>query len=136
LSEEDVIITGQITDAELLAYYRTAHLYWSVSEHEGFGVPLVEAMWFDVPVVAYRSAAVPETLGEAGLMFDRKDDLRAVAALAKLVTRDDETLRRRAIAAGRARREAFTPASVRRILDELLARMESCAGQRRRVEVA
>ncbi|HEX8423244.1 MAG TPA: glycosyltransferase, partial [Pyrinomonadaceae bacterium] len=125
-----VVVTGQITDAELLAYYRTAHLYWSLSEHEGFGVPLVEAMWFDVPVLAYRSAAVPETLGEAGLTFDGKDDLRAAARLAKLVTRDDEPLRRRIIAAGRARREAFTPASVHSILDELLARLESSNGRR------
>jgi glycosyltransferase involved in cell wall biosynthesis len=131
---EHVRITGQITDAELLAYYRTAHLYWSVSEHEGFGVPLVEAMWFDVPVLAYRSAAVPETLGEAGVTFDRKDDLRAVAALAKLVTRDDDALRRRTVEAGRARREAFTPARVRVILDDLIARMESSAAGRRRVE--
>ena len=127
---DHVILTGQITDAELLAYYRTAHLYWSLSEHEGFGVPLVEAMWFDVPVLAYRSAAVPETLGEAGLAFDGKDDLRAVARLAKLVTRDDEPLRRRIIAAGRARREAFTSASVHSILDELLARLESSHGRR------
>jgi len=127
---DHVILTGQITDAELLAYYRTAHLYWSLSEHEGFGVPLVEAMWFDVPIVAYRSAAVPETLGEAGLAFDSKDDLRAAARLAKLVTRDDEPLRRRIIAAGRARREAFTPASVHSILDELLAQLESSNGRR------
>jgi glycosyltransferase involved in cell wall biosynthesis len=127
---DHVIVSGQITDAELLAYYRTAHLYWSLSEHEGFGVPLVEAMWFDVPVVAYRSAAVPETLGEAGVMFDSKDDLRAVAALAKLVTRDDDALRRRTVAAGRARREAFTPASVHSMLDELIARMRSSAGRR------
>lgn len=134
---EHVIVTGQTTDAELLAYYRTAHLYWSVSEHEGFGVPLVEAMWFDVPVVAYRSAAVPETLGEAGLAtFDSKDDLRAVAALAKLITRDDETLRRRLIAAGRARRDAFTPARVHPILDELIARMETSGRRRRGEEVA
>jgi glycosyltransferase involved in cell wall biosynthesis len=125
-----VVVTGQINDAELLAYYRTAHLYWSLSEHEGFGVPLVEAMWFDVPVVAYRSAAVPETLGEAGVMFDRKDDLRAVARLVKLVTRDDKSLRRRTIAAGRARREAFTPASVHSILDELIERMRSSAARR------
>ncbi|HEY9403054.1 MAG TPA: glycosyltransferase [Pyrinomonadaceae bacterium] len=124
---DHVILTGQITDAELLAYYRTAHLYWSLSEHEGFGVPLVEAMWFDVPVVAYRSAAVPETLGEAGLVFDGKDDLRAAARLAKLITRDDDALRRRIIAAGRARREAFTRASVHSILDELLARVRSSA---------
>jgi glycosyltransferase involved in cell wall biosynthesis len=127
---DHVVVTGQIMDAELLAYYRTAHLYWSLSEHEGFGVPLVESMWFDVPVLAYRSAAVPETLGEAGIMFDGKDDLRAVAALAKLVTRDDDDLRRRTIAAGRARREAFTPASVHSILDELIARMESSASNR------
>ncbi|HLL14696.1 MAG TPA: glycosyltransferase [Pyrinomonadaceae bacterium] len=127
---DHVILTGQITDAELLAYYRTAHLYWSLSEHEGFGVPLVEAMWFDVPIVAYRSAAVPETLGEAGLTFDSKDDLRDAARLAKLVTRDDEPLRRRIIAAGRARREAFTPASVRHVLDELLARLEGSTGRR------
>ncbi|HZH89234.1 MAG TPA: glycosyltransferase [Pyrinomonadaceae bacterium] len=127
---EHIVVTGQITDAELLAYYRTAHLYWSMSEHEGFGVPLVEAMWFDVPVVAYRSAAVPETLGEAGLTFDSKEDLRAVATLAKLVTRDDDSLRRRIIAAGRARRDAFTPASVHPILDGLIARMEASSGRR------
>jgi glycosyltransferase involved in cell wall biosynthesis len=45
-----------------------------MSEHEGFGVPLVEAMWFDIPVLAYSSSAVPETLGEAGLMFNNKND--------------------------------------------------------------
>ncbi|HEX8128649.1 MAG TPA: glycosyltransferase [Pyrinomonadaceae bacterium] len=133
---EHVIVTGQITDAELLAYYRTAHLYWSLSEHEGFGVPLVEAMWFDVPVLAYRSAAVPETLGEAGLLFERKDDLRATARLAKLVTREDDALRLRLITAGRARREAFTPASIHIVLDELIARMESAAVRRRVEEVA
>jgi glycosyltransferase involved in cell wall biosynthesis len=130
---EHVVVTGQITDAELLAYYRTAHLYWSLSEHEGFGVPLVEAMWFDVPVLAYRSTATPETLGRAGVTFERKDDLRAVATLAKLLTRDDEPLRRRTIAAGRERREAFTPARVQLILDELLARMESLPARREEV---
>jgi glycosyltransferase involved in cell wall biosynthesis len=133
---EHVTVTGRIADAELLAYYRTAHLYWSLSEHEGFGVPLVEAMWFDVPVLAYGGAAVPETLGEAGLLFDRKDDLRAAARLAKLVTRDDEDLRRRLIAAGRARREAFTPASIQTVLDELIARMERATGASRVAEVA
>ncbi|HEX8457236.1 MAG TPA: glycosyltransferase [Pyrinomonadaceae bacterium] len=120
-----VHVTGLIDDAELLAYYRTAHLYLSLSEHEGFGVPLVEAMWFDVPVLAYESTAVAETLGDAGLLFDDKDDLRAVAALAKLLTRDDAQMRRRLVEAGRARREAFTPASVERVLDELIARLES-----------
>jgi glycosyltransferase involved in cell wall biosynthesis len=134
--DEHVVVTGQITDAELLAYYRTAHLYWSLSEHEGFGVPLVEAMWFDVPVAAYRSAATPETIGDAGVTFERKDDLRAVASLVKLLTRDDENLRRRTIAAGRERREAFTPARVHLILEELLARMERSRAGRLAQEVA
>ncbi|MGI9107925.1 MAG: glycosyltransferase family 4 protein [Pyrinomonadaceae bacterium] len=128
-----IIVTGQITDAELLAYYRTAHLYWSLSEHEGFGVPLVEAMWCDVPILAYSRAATPETLGDAGMTFASKDDLRAVATLAKLLTRDDKDLRRRVIAAGRERREAFTPASVHVILDELIARMGSSSRQREEV---
>jgi len=131
---EHVLVTGQIADADLLAYYRTAHLYWSLSEHEGFGVPLVEAMWFDVAVLAYSRAATPETLGDAGMTFDSKDDLRAVARLAKLLTRDDEHLRRRIIAAGRVRREAFAPASVHVILDQLIARMENLS--RRAEEVA
>lgn len=136
--DRHVIITGQITDAELLAYYRTAHLYWSLSEHEGFGVPFVEAMWFDVPMLAYRSTATPETLGEAGMTFESKDDLRAVAMLAKLLTPGggDESLRRSIIAAGRVRREAFTPASVHSILDKLIARMENLNLQRREEEVA
>jgi len=99
---------------------------------------LVEAMWFDVPVLAYRSTATPETLGEAGITFESKDDLRAVAMLAKLLTRrgGDEDLRRRTIAAGRARRAAFTPASVHVILDKLIARMENLNRQRRAQEVA
>jgi glycosyltransferase involved in cell wall biosynthesis len=132
---EHVFVTGQITDAELLAYYRTAHLYWSLSEHEGFGVPLVEAMWFDVPVLAYKSTATPQTLGAAGVTFESKEDLRAAATLAKLLTRDDDSLRGRIIAAGRERREAFIPARVHSILDELLARMENLP-VRRDVEVA
>ena len=48
--QNHVTITGKVSDRELQAYFKTAHLYWSMSEHEGFGVPLIEAMWFDVPV--------------------------------------------------------------------------------------
>ncbi|MDQ5846483.1 MAG: glycosyltransferase [Acidobacteriota bacterium] len=121
---DHVIVAGQISDAELQAYYRTAHLYWSMSEHEGFCVPIVEAMWFDVPVLAYESTAVPETLADAGLMFSRKDDLNELAALAKnLVT--DRGLRESVLAAQRRRRESFLPEVVWKGLDELLEKMNS-----------
>ena len=65
--------TGSVPNVELAAYYRHAHVYVSLSEHEGFCAPLVEAMAMDVPVLAYAAAAVPETLGGAGVLFDPKD---------------------------------------------------------------
>ena len=94
--EDSVVFTGSITDAQLAAYYRTAHLFWSMSEHEGFCVPLIEAMWFNVPVLAFKSSAVPETLGDAALMFTTKNDLMGVAALARCIVEDNESPRRSA----------------------------------------
>ena len=67
------LFPGAVTDGELAAYYRWADVYVSLSEHEGFCVPLVEAMAADVPVLAYAAGAVPETLGGAGLVFAPKD---------------------------------------------------------------
>ncbi|HEY9597187.1 MAG TPA: glycosyltransferase, partial [Cyanophyceae cyanobacterium] len=103
---EYVWLPGQINDAQLLAFYRTAHLFWSMSEHEGFCVPLIEAMWFDVPILGYKSSAVPETLGEAGLMFTSKNDLLKVAALAKIIVHD-EVLRTKIISTQRRQRNSF-----------------------------
>ncbi|MDT7602612.1 MAG: hypothetical protein QOF61_609 [Acidobacteriota bacterium] len=120
-----VVVTGRITDAALLAYYRTAHLYLSPSEHEGFGVPLVETMWFDVPVLARGGTAVNSTLGDAGLVFDSDMDAPRVARLAYDLARGDASLRRRIIEAQRLRREAFTPAAVRPLLDDLVRHMET-----------
>jgi glycosyltransferase involved in cell wall biosynthesis len=65
---------GKISDAQIYAYYRAADVFLSASEHEGFGVPLVEAMAFDVPVIAYAATAVPETMGKAGILIHTWDD--------------------------------------------------------------
>jgi glycosyltransferase involved in cell wall biosynthesis len=121
-----VLLTGRATDAELQAYYRTADLFWSMSEHEGFGVPLIEAMWFDVPVCAYKSSAVPETLGMAGIMFNTKDDLVSVAALAKLVVKDSG-LNAKIIRAQQQRRRDFLPQNVIPNLEDIIRKMESAA---------
>src|SRR5258705_405489 len=67
------LFTGPVSDEELAVYYRHAAVYISMSEHEGFCVPLVEAMAADVPVLAYAAAAVPDTLGGAGVQFAPKD---------------------------------------------------------------
>ena len=70
---DSVFFTGRVSEEELVAYYKNASVFLSMSEHEGFGVPLVESMLFDVPVMAYKAAAVPFTLGGAGVLFTSKD---------------------------------------------------------------
>jgi glycosyltransferase involved in cell wall biosynthesis len=119
-----VAVTGLVEDAQLLAYYRTAHLYWSASEHEGFGAPLVEAMWFDVPVLALSATAVPETLATAGTLFAPDEELAAVAARAYRLTHERD-VRRAVITAQRARRLDFTAAAVQPILARLIERLEN-----------
>ena len=119
---ESVIMPGSVHDSQLAAYYQTAHLFWSMSEHEGFCVPLVEAMWFDIPIVAYRSTAVPETLGEAGLMFTCKSDLDQLAALSWLTIVDGD-LRRKLIQAQRRRRTNYLPERTARVLRSIATRL-------------
>ena len=120
---DHVLFTGKVSDSELNAYLRSAHLLWTMSEHEGFCIPLIEAMWFDVPVLAYKSSAVPETLGDASMMFNAKEDMTSVAALAKLLVRDQE-LREKVLRAQRKRRVDFLPEKVLPKLDALIALME------------
>ncbi len=85
-----VVFTGLVSDAELRGWYAAADLYVSLSHHEGFGVPLVEAVSRGVPVLAWPSGAVPYTLGTAdagqGLLPDRHPD--AVAARMAELARD------------------------------------------------
>ncbi|NJL36491.1 MAG: glycosyltransferase [Leptolyngbyaceae cyanobacterium RM2_2_4] len=119
-----VLLPGLVTEPQLLAYYRTAHLFWSMSDHEGFCVPLVESMWFDIPILAYKSSAVPETLGSAGLIFTTKSDLVQVAALAKLVVKDKE-LKSEIITAQRQRRNDFLTELGHSKLDNLISKMEN-----------
>lgn len=98
---ERFIFTGPVPDAELAAYYRAASVYISLSEHEGFCVPLLEAMAMDVPVLAYSAAAVPDTLGGAGVQFAPKD-LEYAAELMGMLAFEDYP--RDAVLAGQRRR--------------------------------
>lgn len=114
LLHDRFIFTGPVTDDELAIYYRHAAVYISLSEHEGFCVPLVEAMAADVPVLAYAAAAVPDTLGGAGVQFAPKDLEVAAELLGELAFNDG--LRADVIAGQRRRLEAFGDA---RIIGEL-----------------
>lgn len=95
--EDRVMITGRIPFDSILAYYRLADVFVCMSEHEGFCVPLAEAMYFKIPIVAYSAAAVPETLGNGGVLLESKDPDRVAEAIDRVI-RDPEV--RAGISAG------------------------------------
>lgn len=86
LGAENVIFTGHCPFDEILAYYHLANLFLCQSEHEGFCVPLVEAMYFNLPIVAYNSSAIGETLGGSGFLMQEKDPLLTAGVLNRILT--------------------------------------------------
>ena len=119
LGTADVHFLGHVDFRELCTCYRVADLYLAMSEHEGFCVPLLEAMYFGVPIVAYAAAAVPATLGGAGLLV-REKRFEEVAELMRLAVAD-APLRERLVAAGRERLKDFAPERIEAALWETLA---------------
>ena len=114
----EVNFTGRVRFSELIAYYQTAHVYLCMSEHEGFCVPLLEAMHLGVPIIAYNAAAVGETLGNAGVLFNEKKHAE-IAELAHLLVTDDQ-LRARVIEQQRTRALAFKPEALAAKLEHVL----------------
>lgn len=71
--KERVVFTGKISEKDLYTYYRGASAFICMSEHEGFCIPLLEAQYFDVPVIGYDSCAVPDTMGKSGVLIHKKN---------------------------------------------------------------
>ena len=115
----DVYMLGHIPDTELMAYYRLADIFLCLSEHEGFGVPLIECMYLRVPIIAYPATAVPGTLGDAGVLVRRKDP-RVIAELVHLLAENTD-LRRRIIERQQQRAQDFCPKQVLALLQRYLA---------------
>jgi glycosyltransferase involved in cell wall biosynthesis len=87
LGASHVHFVGHVSDEELVAFYDVADLFLCASEHEGFCVPLVEAFYKQVPVLAYAATAVPATMDGAGVLYDDKDPMH-VAGLMDAITSD------------------------------------------------
>lgn len=109
-----VELTGRVSLSDLKTYYQAAQIYVTASYHEGFCVPLVESMYFAVPIIARDAAAIPETLGDAGVLFTQLGYVE-VAEMAHLLISDAD-LRAQVIARERERLRAFAP---ERIEDQL-----------------
>ncbi len=116
-----VVMTGEVSVSELRAHYEAADVLLQLSEHEGFCVPLVEAMAFDVPIVAAPAGAIEGTLGGAGLLLaDRSPEEIARGVVAALGSERETVL-----AAQRARRPRFERPAVRESLRSILEWVES-----------
>jgi L-malate glycosyltransferase len=111
--------TGHLSFEDLLACYGSSDVFISMSEHEGFAVPLVESMLFEVPVLAFAGGAVPDTLGGAGVLFHEKN-YEELAEMAHLLAFDEE-LRQRVIDGQLERLERFQP---ERVQSDLLGFIE------------
>jgi glycosyltransferase involved in cell wall biosynthesis len=116
--EDAIELTGNVSDDDKAAHFEAADVYVSVSDHEGFGVTLLEAMHHDVPVVAYGSSAVPETMADGGLCLDSKEPARVAAAVHRVLT--DAALRAELVAGGRRRLEHFDLTKSRARLREVI----------------
>ncbi len=92
---KDVIFTNQIPFSELLAIYRTATVFLCASGHEGFCIPIIEAMYFDIPVIAYDAGAIKDTMGGAGILLKDKNPALAAKIIREICT--DSALRQRLI---------------------------------------
>lgn len=101
-------ITGPVSLEQLAAYYRRADLFVTFSDHEGFCVPLLEAMAFDTPVVARAQAAITETAGDAALLLPLETGPE-LAAEAMATVLGDSGLRNHLVARGRDRLAHFDP---------------------------
>jgi len=89
LSSDDIVFTGHIPFDELLAVYKLGDVFLSMSEHEGFCLPLIESNYLQIPVVAYDAGAVAETLDGSGIVFKEKK-YEMVAGLVEQVLHDEK----------------------------------------------
>ena len=122
-----VSFVSRLSDSELSAQYAAADVLVMLSAHEGFGVPLLEAMSHGVPVVAFASGAVPEIVGDAGVVVDDRGPRRVAEEVAALLA--DSGRREALVTAGRARPAAL---GLDRAASDLVAALRSVAEQAER----
>lgn len=123
LYTEDIILTGSVPFSDIIAYYIVAEVFLCMSTHEGFCIPLIEAMKFHVPVIAREVAAVPETMGGAGVLLPDNDPVVAAMAIDKVMK--DKALRDKVIALQDERLEYFSFNNVSTQLIDILEQIHS-----------
>lgn len=105
LGVRNVNFSGHVSFAQILAYYKASHLFLCMSDHEGFCVPLVEAMKFGIPIVAKDTTAIPETLGNAGILINDNSPQMLAGLINRIL--NDDGLKNQLICCGKERLQYF-----------------------------
>jgi glycosyltransferase involved in cell wall biosynthesis len=117
----DVLFPGSVSDEDLAAYYATSDVFVSVSEHEGFCVPIVEAMRMGIPILAHDSTAVTETVGDAGLVLNKKEPESFILGLQRVL--NDGELRKNLIKNASIRLDHLALPTVKKRFSEMIRGM-------------
>ena len=127
LELDDVYFTGHVRFDEILAYYHIADVFICMSEHEGFCVPLVEAMFFDVPIIAFDSSAIGDTLGGSGLLLQDKSPQVVAEAVSMVI--ENKKLREQILEGQRQRLKDFEHEKIKKRFLEIIQKF--VAGEER-----
>lgn len=118
LGVDNVILPGHIKFDEILAYYHIADIFLCMSCHEGFCVPLIEAMYFKIPIVARNTTAIPYTLGKGGILVEDNDPVKAALVADKILT--NKALRDQIVADQNEHMKKFSNQYVKTLLDSAI----------------
>ena len=123
LEIKNVFFTGHIPDEELISYFKLAHLYLHMSEHEGFCAPVPESFYLNIPVIAFNAGAVKETMNNGGLLVNQKDFIGIAALMDRVLT--DFTLKEKILVSQQKALEKYAKNKTGRILLEYIKKMEN-----------
>lgn len=118
LELDDVYFTGKVDQDELVTYYTSADLFITMSEHEGFCVPILESFLFNLPVVAFNSTAIPDTMGDGGILVNKKNYKLIAGIMAEILT--NKALRNGILKKQKIQLERFSPEKIKSSLKKTL----------------
>lgn len=124
LGIESFVIFGEhVSFEDLATYYKSADLFLSMSEHEGFLVPVLECFHLGIPFLAYKAGAVGETMGGSGMLFEEKDFKKVAEMMHQIIT--DEALKKEIVSRQKDRVRNFHRSPVERKLESVIAKVLS-----------
>lgn len=118
--ESDIIFTGRAPFAQYLAYYRIADVFLCMSAHEGFCIPIVEAMYFNLPIIAINSTAIPDTLGGSGVLLNSREAGVVADAINRVIS--DEYFRKCILDGERKRIAELQPKVIEKLYLDVLGK--------------